>query len=149
MLTALQDRVQLENLSIRDKVNLAESQMRQMPQLELRVEHYFSNGVYARHLFIPKDTILIGKIHKYQNLNILAKGDISVLVDEDIQRIQAPFTIVSPPGTKRIAYTHKDCLWITIHGTELTDVNEIENHFIAQNEQEFLEFCGQLKLGFD
>ena len=113
---------------------------------ELHVEHYFSPGVYARALFIPKDTLLTGKIHKYENLNILAKGSMDVLIDGEICSVQAPFIVVSPPGTKRIAHTHEDCIWITIHGTDLIDINEIEQKFIAQNEQEFLEFCGQERL---
>ena len=96
----------------------------------------------------------MGKIHKFENLNVLAKGDISVLVDNEIKRIQAPFTIVSPGGTKRIAYAHEDCVWLTIHGTEETDLDVIENYFIAQDENEYIEFCKkylddrQLKLPF-
>lgn len=118
--------------------------MRKMPPVECPVTHHFSQGVYARELFIPKGTVLTGKIHKYHQLNIMSKGDLSVLTDEGIKRVQAPFTIVSPPGTKRIAYAHEDTVWTTIHGTDETDLDKIEAHFIAQSEQEFLEFCGKL-----
>lgn len=149
---------QLIELSNIDMVNLFEQQMNKVPlasenngigRAELQVEHFFSPGVYARCLFIPKDTLLTGKIHKYENLNILAKGAMAVLIDGEICKVCAPFVVVSPPGTKRIAHTYEDCVWITIHGTELTDINEIENKFIAQSEQEFLEFCGQERLKLD
>jgi hypothetical protein len=148
----------IDKLTTRDKVNLMETEMNKFPladdnngfgRAELRVENHFSLGVYARSLYIPADTIVVGKIHKYENLNILAQGDISVLVDNEIVRIRAPFVVVSPPGTKRIAYAHEDTVWITIHGTELRNVEEIEKHFIAQSEQEFLEFCGQISLLLD
>lgn len=129
-------------LSIRDKVFAIESAMAAMPgQLELPVKHHFSQGVYARELFIPKGTTLVGKIHKYQQLNIMPQGDISVLVGDEIRRVVAPFVVVSPPGTKRVAHAHEDTIWITVHGTEATDLEAIERHFIAQNEQEYLEFC--------
>jgi len=68
-------------------------------------------------------------------------GDLSVLTEEGIQRVQAPFTIVSPAGTKRIAYAHEDTVWTTIHGTHETDLDKIESDLIAQNDQEYEEFC--------
>jgi hypothetical protein len=114
---------------------------KQQPQLDLKVIHYFSYGVYARELHIPKDTLLTGEIHKLENLNILSKGDISVLTEEGVKRVQAPFTIVSPPGTKRIAYAHDDCVWTTIHGTFETNIDKIKQFFIASSEEEWLKFC--------
>lgn len=130
-------------LTARDKVNIIESELRKFDQLELAVEHYFSLDVYARELYIPKDTILVGKIHKYTNLNIMTKGELSVLVGDKIERVKAPFVVVSEAGTKRIAYAHEDTIWITIHGTSETDLDKIEQHFIAQNEKEYLDFCKQ------
>lgn len=139
----------VESMSMREKVAAIEIEMRKRETLELPVRHYFSQGVYARELFIPKGTLLTGKIHKYAQLNIMSAGDISVLTDDGVQRVQAPFTIVSPAGTKRIAYAHEDTVWTTIHGTDETDVDKIEMHFIAQSETEYLEFCGQLQLELD
>ena len=139
--------LELFQSSMREKVFKAEALMLQMPQRELEVKHYFSQGVYARELYIPKDTILVGKLHKYKQLNILSKGDISVLIDEEVKRIQAPFTVVSPAGTKRIAYTHEDSVWLTIHGTEETDIDLIEDIFTASSEQDYLDFINrQLEL---
>lgn len=127
-------------IPMRTKIELAEEAMRQFPQLDLPVKHHFADGVYARELFIPRDTILTGKIHKYSQLNILSLGEISVLTDEGVKRVRAPFALVSPPGTKRIAYAHEDCVWTTVHGTHEKDLEKIEEHFIAQSEAEYLEF---------
>lgn len=132
---------QAASLSMREKILAIEEMMRSMPQVDFKVKHHFSDGVYARELFIPKGTLLTGKIHKYTNLNIMSQGDISVLTDDGIKRVQAPFTIVSPPGTKRIAYAHEDTVWTTIHGTGETDLDVIEEIFIAQDEFEYLAFC--------
>lgn len=130
---------------IREKVKTLESMMKQYEQLDLPVKHHFSQGVYARELLIPKGTLLTGQIHKYAQLNIMSKGDLSVLTEDGVKRVQAPFTIVSPPGTKRIAYAHEDCVWTTIHGTELKDVEKIEEHFIAKSDVAYLEFVKMLK----
>lgn len=124
----------------RDKVNYIESLMKEMPQEELIHRDWFSKGIYARELFIPKGTLLTGKIHKYQQLNIMTKGDLSVLTDQGIKRVQAGFVVVSPPGTKRIAFAHEDSVWITVHPTDEKDVDKIEHEFIAQSDQEYLEF---------
>jgi hypothetical protein len=131
--------------STRAVVNSFEAEMKKQPQLELRHENYFSLGVYARALYIPKDTILTGKIHKYPQLNLLMQGAMQVLVGEEVKQIEAPFIVNSPAGTKRIAHALTDCLWVTVHGTNLTDVDEIETHFIAQDEDEFQRFVEELK----
>ncbi len=111
-------------LTVREKVNIFENEMRKQRQIDLEVKHHFSYGIYARELFIPKGVMLTGKI----------------------VRIKAPFTIISKAGTKRIAIAHDNCIWITIHGTHETNLDKIEEYFIAQNEKEYLEFCGQMKL---
>jgi quercetin dioxygenase-like cupin family protein len=110
------------------------------------VVHHFSQGVYGRELFIPKGHYLTGHIHKFTHLNVLVSGDISVLTEEGVKRVRPPFVVVSPAGTKRIAYAHEDTRWLTVHGTHETDVKLIEEVFIAHTEQEFLDFCEKQRL---
>ena len=135
----------MNEVTLRSKVFDIEKIMRTMPQLDLPVKHHFSQGVYGRELFIPKGCVLTGKIHKYQQLNVLCSGELSVLTEEGVKRVTPPFIIVSPPGTKRIAYAHEDSVWLTVHGTDEQDVDVIERHFIAQDETEYLEFCKMLE----
>ena len=137
---------ELVERSTRDKVNAIEALMAQQPQVDLKVEHYFSQGVYARALEIPAGIQLTGKIHKFEQLNILAKGKMKVLVGDFYKMVEAPFIVVSPPGTKRIAIALEDCVWITVHGTHETDLELIEKTFIAQSEQDYLDIDKQLRL---
>lgn len=133
---------------VRNKTFALEAVMKSMPQVELKTIHHFSKDVYARELHIPAGVTLIGEIHKFRNLNILSKGKMLVTTEEGMQEVEAPFTVVSPPGTKRAAYALTDCIWTTIHGTDETDVDLIEAKFIAHTEQEYLDFVGanQLRL---
>lgn len=139
-------------LTTREKVNAAEKLMNQSiaagtdTKAELETKNYFAKGVYAREIFIPKGCILTGYIHKYSNLNIISKGKIDVSIDGVIKTIEAPATIVSPPGTKRIAIAIEDTVWTTIHGTEETNIDIIEEMFIAHSEEEYLQFEKQLQL---
>lgn len=127
-------------LSDRDKVSLLEEEMFKREQIPIPIKHYFSPGVYAREITIPAGTLLTGRIHLYEQLNILSSGKISVLTHEGMKDVEAPFTVVSPPGTKRIAYAHTECTWTTILATEEKDPDLIEAKFTVSTEQEFLEF---------
>jgi len=83
-------------VSVRDNVNAFEALMAQQPQVSLEVKDHFSKDIYARELHIPKGVILTGKIHKFEQLNILAKGRMKVLVGETVKEVEAPFIVVSP-----------------------------------------------------
>ena len=133
----------MKQLTVRDQVTLIEDEMRKHPRIEIPMRHYFSPGVYAREITIPAGTLLTGRIHKYEQLNILSSGEISVLTEEGMKRVKAPFTIVSPAGTKRIAYAHTECVWTTILGTDETDPDKIEQLFTVATEREFLAFSQQ------
>jgi quercetin dioxygenase-like cupin family protein len=117
--------------------------MLKQPQVQLPVKHYFSPGVYARELTIYGGCIITGAVHKYEQLNILSSGTMRVLIEGEFRDVSAPFTVVSPPGTKRIAYAVTDCVWTTIFGTDLTDVEEIERNVACFTEEEYLEWHSQ------
>lgn len=129
-----------------DRVERLEHEMRELPQLSIPVVHYFSPGVYAREVTIPAGSVVTGKIHKQTHLVIISKGDCTVLTAEGLKRIQAPCTLVAPPGTKRCVWTHAETVWTTIHGTYETDVDSIEAEFIAQTREEYLAFQQALTL---
>ena len=134
--------------TVKSKIFAAEAYMREMPQVDIPVKNYFSQGVYAREITIPAGVCLTGEIHKFKQLNILSKGCMSVYTEDGIIKVEAPFTVVSPAGTKRIAYAHSECVWTTIHGTDETDIDIIRSKFIAKDEQEWLEFCNANQLEF-
>jgi hypothetical protein len=135
----------LEQLPIRDKVFFFEAIVKEHPlaltAADFPVFHHFSPGRYRRELRVPKGMIIIGKLHKYPCRNSLEEGDMSVLVGDKIVRITAPYMSDSPAGTKRIAYTHEDSIWITTHKTTETDIEKLERDLTAESEQEYQEFC--------
>jgi quercetin dioxygenase-like cupin family protein len=98
--------------------------------ITLPVMHHFSPNVYARELKIPAGAVLTGHTHRFENLNLLTEGEISVVIDGHITRLRAPATLVSPAGTKRVAYAHTRCTWVTVLGTCLRDVAAIEAEFL-------------------
>jgi len=89
---------------------------------ECTVKHYFTpqdekfgSFTYAREMTIPKDTIIIGKIHRHKHLNIISKGRVSVITEHGLKHYTAPCTFISEMGTKRAVYAEEGTLWTTIH----------------------------------
>ena len=121
-----------------------ENVMKEQEQVDIKTTHHFCNGIYAREIFIPKGVILTGKIHKEEHLNIISKGEISVATEDGVKVVKAPCTIISKPGTKRAGYAHEDTIWITVHATEETDLEIIEELFIAKDYEDFLEYQTKL-----
>ncbi len=133
-------------LTAREKVNILEAEMRKQPQVEIKIKHHFSYGIYGREMFVPKGVILTGKIHKTEQMSIILQGDLSVLIDDKIVKVKTGDMWVAPAGTKRIMHANEDTRYVVIHGTHERDLEKIEERFIAQNEQEYIEYCGQMKL---
>jgi hypothetical protein len=98
--------------------------------------HIFLDGMYMREIFMPKGTMIISKIHKKTHPYFVLIGKVSVLTEKEVVTIQAPFSGVTKAGTKRILYIHEDTTWITIHATNETDLDIIENEIIAKSFEE-------------
>jgi hypothetical protein len=101
-----------------------------------KIKHYFAPGVYAREMWMPKDYLITGKIHVTEHLNVLSQGKVSVSNKGESILMEAPYTFVSPVGTKRAIYAHEDSTWTTIHATDLKDPVMIEQEIIAENFEE-------------
>lgn len=100
----------------------------QMGEHEMRHEHRFTPGLYIRQIFIPARTILTSRIHLTEHPFVISKGDISVWTkDTGTQRLRAPYSGITKPGTRRLLFAHDDTIWTTFHATDETDVATIEN----------------------
>lgn len=105
-----------QGLAFREKITALETALSGLPQLECELNHYFAPGVYTRECLIPAGTLVIGKIHLHEHMNILISGDVSIMTEFDgVQRIQGPKFMTSKAGTKRFLYAHTDLVWSTIH----------------------------------
>lgn len=97
------------------------------------VKHTFADGCYIREIFNPAELLLVTKIHKKKHPFFLMKGEMSILTENGVNYIKAPYHGITHPGTKRIIYTHTDCVFITVHSTDSTDIKEIEEAVIAKD----------------
>lgn len=101
---------------------------------QVELKHTFAPGVYAREVFLPKGIVVVGKIHKHEHLNFISKGKVTVFTEAGGEEVlEAPLTMVSPAGTKRLVIAHEDTIWTTVHLTSETDLDRIEDVTIAKN----------------
>lgn len=101
------------------------------------VKHTFTDGCYIREIFNPADELVITKIHKKEHPFFLMKGEMSILTEEGIQRIKAPYQGITKPGTKRVIYTHEGCTFITVHPTDKKTVEEVEEEVVCTTYKDF------------
>jgi len=104
------------------------------------LKHYFAPGVYAREILLPKDTLVVGKIHKHAHVNIISTGKVRVATESGDEEFTAPYTFISQPGTKRAVVALEDTIWTTIHLTDKTDLLEVEAEIIAPTFEDYFKF---------
>ena len=119
-----------------DTVRDVQQQLSSSPdQIEVPVQHHFAPGVYMRQMDAAAGTLVVSKMHRTEHMNILLKGSLTVATENGIEYLKAPVVIKSMPGTKRIGYFHEDSSWITVHPTEETDLEKIEQQVIVPDDE--------------
>ena len=124
----------MNEVTTQDDIVKLQTLMLKGDTLELEVKHHFSEGLYARELFIPAGVCLVGALHKTTHLYTVVKGKCKVSSQFGNLDIEAPFMGETIPGTKRVIYAETDCVWIGFHPTNLTDVDEIGRQILEAEE---------------
>ena len=124
----------MSNVATQDSIYKLQDIIKDMPQVTGETRHHFSDGMYARELFIPAGTVVVGALHKSQHLYMVVKGKCKVSSQYETVEIEAPYIGETIPGTKRVIYSETDCVWIGFFPTQLTDIDEIEAAFIEPEE---------------
>ena len=135
----------IQNKSYIDTVRDVQQQIQDNAELiDVPVEHHFAPGVYMRQMNAKAGTLVVSKMHRTEHMNILLSGSLTVATENGIELLKAPVVLKSMPGTKRIGYFHEDSTWITVHPTNETDLNLIEQQVIVP-ESEIDQFLASLQ----
>ena len=124
---------------IQEAILAAEGLMRQLPQVEIEPTHVFAQGLYSRSILIPKGVRLTGKVHKQDDLQIMVYGDITILTEHGMQRLEGHHVFRGKAGVKQIGHAHEDTLWITVHAAVETDLDRLEE-LLFEDEASPLDF---------
>ncbi|WP_180182919.1 hypothetical protein [Acinetobacter sp. YH01020] len=107
----------------------------QIDEVTPPVVHHFGPGVYMRQMDAKAGTLVISKMHSTEHFNILLKGAVSLITEDGIKTVYAGQVMLSQPGTKRIGYFHEDSSWLTIHPTDETDPDVLEDELTVPEEE--------------
>ena len=110
------------------------------------VKHTFAGGCYIREIYNPAHELIVTKIHKKEHPFFLMKGEMSILTEEGIQNIKAPYQGVTKPGTKRAIYTHEECIFITVHATDNTTIEDVEEEVVCTKYEDLPPGCDVLEV---
>ena len=115
--------------------------------IDALTSHHFCGGLYARELFIPAGTALVGKTHAQQNFFVLVKGTLTLATPNGPVTVTAPYMVVTQPGDQRAGFAHDDCICLNFHPNpdDERDMEVLEQRYItpealpAPDEKELLE----------
>ena len=110
------------------------------------VKHTFAGGCYIREIYNPAHELIVTKIHKKEHPFFLMKGEMSILTEEGIQNIKAPYQGVTKPGTKRAIYTHEECIFITVHATDSNTIEDVEEEVVCTKYEDLPPGCDALEI---
>ena len=116
----------MNNVATQDNIYKLQDIIKGMPQVTGETRHHFSDNMYARELFIPAGTVVVGALHKSKHLYMVVTGKCKASSQYETVDIEAPYIGETIPGTKRVIYAETDCVWIGFFPTQLTDIDEIE-----------------------
>ena len=106
---------------------------------DLPVEDFIHDGMYYRALTIPAGICLTGKIHHDDHIFILEQGELSVMTDEGMKRLQAPARFKARAGSKKIGYAHTDVICSTVHRTDAETCEEAEQKHFSDSDLSWVE----------
>ena len=107
-----------------------------------KYKHTFADSIYIREMTIEQGEVIIGAIHKHLHVWFLLSGNITVLSDGELKEYQAPCTVLSEPGVKRVIYGNEQSIFTNVHKnpTNIEDVKELEKQIVALNYEEYEEY---------
>lgn len=111
--------------------NLAEK-LKELPQIDLKVRHNFSDGLYAKEMHLPKGHMAISHRHHYSHLSILANGKALVKTNDETMIYTAPACIEIKAGIQHAIEALEDVTWFCIHATHVADPESVDNVLIKE-----------------
>jgi hypothetical protein len=118
-------------VDLKQKLAYLVHEFKKIDQVDCPVTHRYAPGVYLREIFMPAGSIVIGKIHKTEHFNILLSGSCLLRHDDGtVERLESPRTFVSKAGVQKVLYILTDMTWQTVHVTDETDLEKLEELLI-------------------
>lgn len=101
-----------------------------MIEIDLKIQHHFSSGVYAKKMELPAKHYAETHEHAYDHMSILASGHVLVTLDGEQAEYHAPAVVHITAGKKHRIEAVTDSVWYCVHATEETDPAKVDHVLI-------------------
>jgi len=104
-----------------------------------QVDHLFSQGMYARGLWIPAGTTVVGRLHAQPRICVIAAGHCHWIDEyhDEAQEVRAPWMGSFEAGSKTAVFAIEDTYWIAFLATELKSADNIVEQLTTTTHQEY------------
>lgn len=119
------------------------------------LKHTFIPGFYIREIFMPKGVegkvnLITSRVHNTFHPFFVLKGKVAVYSDNDGEIvIEAPYSGITTPDTRRVLKIIEDTVWVTVHATDIVPkddsveaieyaANEVAEQILAKHENPLL-----------
>ena len=109
----------------------------ELGKVDTPLEHYHTEELYGRRIFVPAGTVVLTKVHKKEHITVALKGTCTVVdLRKNKTKVVAPAVFVTKPGTQRWIYAHDDVEWLTVHACEEQSIPNIEAMLVCDSFEE-------------
>lgn len=115
----------ISGLTTSESLHKLESALENVPQVDCPIRNYFAPGLYAREISIPAGTVVIGAVHKTENLVVVSMGRLRIVTDAGAVEVKAGDTFTCRAGVKNAVFTLEDSRWTNFFPTTETDPEKL------------------------
>ena len=110
--------------------------LQQLPQTVLPLVHEFCDGLYARTIFMPADTIVTSQTHKCDSIALVRYGLFKMTTDEGVQTFSTGDLMITKAGARRALHIIEDTCFVTVHANPTNEQDPEELWSLFTNPQE-------------
>lgn len=100
--------------------------------LDLHIKHYFSSGLYAKQMHIPKGYVVGTHKHKFSHISVLGSGSVIVETDNSSKEYTSPACIEILANVEHRITALENVTWFCIHATDEKDEKLIDETLIEK-----------------
>lgn len=124
--------------SRQEKIDALVNAIIDMPPANIPAKNYFTEGIFAREITIPKNTTLVGMVHKTTHLCTMSKGHLLIDTGTGTYEVKAPCTFESKAFSQKAATALEETIFTTYHATTETDLDKLVEMLTTSKANEIL-----------
>lgn len=115
----------------------------EIPQIDIKVNEYFTHGLLYREIHVPAGAIITGRAYKFDYFDIMVSGHVIAAYEQGVYELQGYNRMDGKAGRKRAGYAVEDCHFVTVHRIDEPrddlPINEQLSHFSVEEHQKWAD----------